>query len=152
MLINTYKPLNTLPDLIPRGIKLKCSREHAHTGPRGISSCPPTPTAPCNPLMPQKVGACSRGGLPSCQPTHQVLCLACVRSGCCRVSLEVAHQVFNYCSFHLKISAPVTNWDPSFRFPFNLIPSLFQKSLCNFLVSIYSGLWSSSSLTQWVLG
>lgn len=35
MLINTYKPLNTLPDLIPRNFKLMCTCKHTHTLSRG---------------------------------------------------------------------------------------------------------------------
>lgn len=96
LLINTYKPLNTLPGLIPRSFKLTCTGKHAHTWwPWGISLCPPTLAAACNLLMPQQVRACICGGLPCCCPLAGcwLLCLPCPRSGCCRVSPEVAHQV-----------------------------------------------------------
>lgn len=72
-LINTYKPLNTLPGLIPRNFKLTCTCKHAHTQSWGISSCPLTPAAPCSPLVPPQVGAPHWGGLPCLLPVLQVL-------------------------------------------------------------------------------
>lgn len=79
------------------------------------------------------------------------LCCACQRSGWCRVSLLGAHQVLTTVVF--------TSWSPP---PLQIeilllhfLSSLFLfcfNSWCSSFVTIYSGLWSSTSLTLWVLG
>lgn len=112
MLINAYKPLSTLPGLIPRSFKLTCTHQHAHIWwPGGMSSCPPTPAAPCNPPMPQQVGVGSCGGLPRCLPSGQVLAALPVLP-----ELRALQGVsgggtpgFDECCFHVKISSPLTN-------------------------------------------
>lgn len=131
MLLITYKPLNTLPSPIPRSFKRAGSPVgHLQLSPYPCCSRPPA-DAPA-------------GG--DTQPGWDRSRL-CPRSGCCRLS----RRGLTAAVFTSRLPSRVTNGDPSFVFLFRLIP-LFRKSLCDSLVTVYSGLWSSSSLTRWVLG
>lgn len=77
MLINTYKLLNTLPDLIPRNFKLMCTCKHTHTQSGGSPGVHFTPAAPCSPLIPPQVGVHHCGGAPlppACSPDCSPAC------------------------------------------------------------------------------
>lgn len=156
MLINTYKPLNTLPGLIPRNFKLTCTWKHAHTQSWRVSNCPLTSAAACSPLIPPQVRAHCWGGLPCLLPVLQVLTAPRGAGSAVPVRGQGAQGVsaggtsgFDYHCFHITISTPIAHWDPSFLFPFKL-NSFFVSKV--YVIAIYSGLWLSTSLTLWVLG
>lgn len=116
MLINTYKPLNTLPGLILRNFKPTCTCKHAHTHSWGISSCPLTPAAPCSPLIPPQVRAYGWDGLPRLLPILRCSLLRGDLALLCLSEVRVVQGVsaggtsgFDYCCFHIMISTPITN-------------------------------------------
>lgn len=137
MLINTYKPLNTLPDLIPRNFKLMCTCKHTHTLSRGDLQVSTLPLL----LLPAAhwylhrswfiagVGSHASCLFSRCCLLHGQLALLCLSE--VRVLLQGVSvgdtSGFDYCCFHITIYTPFANCDPSFMFPFKLIPSLFQK-------------------------
>lgn len=92
--------------------------------------------------------ACSPGA--DCSVGSRLRC-ACQRSGCCRVSLQGAHYVLTT-AVSKSPSPPPLQIEILLSYFLSSSFLLCFKSLCNSFVAIYSGLWSSTSLTLWALG